>query len=65
MKPARSSVAVQELSTRPRTLAPVDDELRFDFEAEPTAPSPRPVASFVRDGHGVKAAILRWLEEQA
>ena len=67
MNRQRSAVAVQELAThRPaRLLPPIDEELSFDFELEPQQPAPRAIAAFHSEGAGVKAAILRWLEEQA
>jgi hypothetical protein len=58
---APSTVAFQML--------PPDDELRFDdLNAElglEQPSSPRALAGWTGEPGGVKAAILRWLEEQA
>jgi hypothetical protein len=64
---SRSALAVQEVVTSrsSRLLPPIDEELSFDFELEPQQPAPRAIAPFQTEGAGVKAAILRWLEEQA
>ena len=67
MKSARSATAVIEVQApvKSRLLPPIDDELRFDFELEPL-PEPKPVeVGWLKEGADVKAAILRWLEEQA
>ena len=67
MKSARSATAVIEVQApvKSRLLPPIDDELRFDFELEPF-PEPKPVGvGWLKEGADVKAAILRWLEEQA
>ncbi len=65
MRAARgSAVAVAEVSA-PRKPAP-SDELVFDFSDVFDAPQPKRVQqSWLKESGGVKAAILRWLEEQA
>lgn len=68
MRPARASAAVAVVSpavNAARALPQVSDELSFDF-GEELAPQPKKPESGWRKGSGgVKAAILRWLEEQA
>ena len=68
MKTLRSTAAVIEVQAPVKTsrlLPPIDDELTFDFEFEPL-PSPKPVeVGWLKETADVKAAILRWLEEQA
>ena len=62
MKPARAAVATQ---APPAHVAVVEAELDFDF-GEELAPQPpkRPEQGWLQEPGGVKAAILRWLEEQ-
>ena len=50
---------------RARLLPPIDDELRFDFELEPKVASRPAGVGWLHEAGGVKAAIARWLEEQA
>ena len=66
MRAARGSVAVAEAPAAVRAKAPVKDELVLDCCDIFDAPQPRRVESnWLKEAGGVKAAILRWLEEQA
>lgn len=63
---ARGSVAVVEAPAKAqRARPPIDDELVFDFADVFDKPAPRRVElGWLKEAGGVKAAILRWLEEQ-